>query len=325
MAEIKNKKIFITGGAGFIASHLISRLVRRNRIFVYDILDRTSLLKTGLQKNPNVKLIKGDVLDKKRLRRYLKNMDIVIHMASIAGVDQVLEQPVRTMEVNLLGTHNVGTVALENCPNLSHFMDFSTSEVFGAFAYKVSEGDVTSLGAVGESRWTYAVSKIAMEHYLFNLHKAFGFPVISIRPFNIYGPNQSGVGAIKTFIQRAVKNQKLKIHNDGSQIRAWCYVDDMVDALINALSHRRAVGHALNIGNPSAAITIYQLAVMIKRLSGSSSVIENVPWRKTEVELRIPSIDQAQRLLKWSPKTDLESGLVSTIEYYRDCPGKKQG
>ena len=141
--------------------------------------------------------------------------------------------------------------------------------MFGRYAYNVTEWDATTLGAVGEARWTYAVAKLATEHLAMNYRKQYGLPTCSIRPFNIYGPRQVGEGAVHHFIVRALKGEPLHVHNDGAQIRAWCYVDDIVDGIMLALTSDEAVGHAFNIGNPRSTLTIYSLAREIIRLSSS--------------------------------------------------------
>jgi nucleoside-diphosphate-sugar epimerase len=263
-----------------------------------------------------VKVIRGDVTDPDAAHAAAEGCEIIVHLAAIAGVDTVLRMPVDTMKVAILGTYNMLEAARQQ-PRLERFVDFSTSEVFGAYAYNVREADLTSLGAVGEARWTYAVSKLATEHLAHNYHKQFRLPAVSVRPFNIYGPGQIGEGAIHRFIVQALRDEDLTIHNDGSQIRAWCYVDDMAAGLLACLERDEAVGQAFNIGNPRSVVTIYNLAMQIVRLSGSRSKISFVPWNQTDVELRIPNIEKARRLLGYEPQVDLEDGLQRTIQWYR--------
>ena len=318
---LTGKRILLTGGAGFIGSRLASRLVaQKNEVVIYDNLHRNSLKDTGLAGHPAITVIQGDVLDPAGLAGAVQGCTMVVHLAAIAGVDTVLKMPVETLKVNILGTLNV-LDAIHRLPGLERFVDFSTSEVFGSFAYKVKEGDSTTLGAVGEARWTYAVSKLATEHFSFSYLKQFGVPATSVRPFNIYGPGQVGEGAIHRFITQALKGERITIHNDGSQIRAWCYVDDMVEGVVRALEVPGAVGHTFNIGNPRSVLTVYQLANEIIRLSKSTSTIEFVPWQSTEVELRIPNIDKAREILGYEPSVDLEPGLLRTIEWYRQKLG----
>ena len=308
--------MLITGGAGFIGTSLARRLVEANQVVVFDNLHRNALAGTPLADHPSLHLVEGDVLDAAALAEATKGCQVVIHLAAIAGVDTVLEMPVTTMKVSLFGTYNALEAAREN--GVDRFVDFSTSEVFGTFAYKVSERDVTHLGAVGEARWTYAVSKLATEHLAFNYHVQYGLPSISIRPFNIYGPGQVGDGAIHRFILRALAGEPLQIHNDGAQIRAWCYVDDIVDAVLRCLERPDAVGQAFNVGNPRSVCTIYELARSIVQLSGSSSELRFVEWPHPDIELRVPDIGKARRLLGWEPAIDLDEGLKRTIAWYRE-------
>jgi nucleoside-diphosphate-sugar epimerase len=313
---IQGKKILLTGGAGFIGTTLAVRLADQNDIVILDNFHRNALRHTRLSDHPNVKVIRGDVTDPNAAHAAAEGCEIIVHLAAIAGVDTVLRMPVDTMKVAILGTYNMLEAARQQ-PRLERFVDFSTSEVFGAYAYNVREADLTSLGAVGEARWTYAVSKLATEHLAHNYHKQFGIPAVSVRPFNIYGPGQIGEGAIHRFIVQALRDEDITIHNDGSQIRAWCYVDDMAAGLLACLERDEAVGQAFNIGNPRSVVTIYNLAMQIVRLSGSRSKISFVPWNQTDVELRIPNIEKARRLLGYEPQVDLEDGLQRTIQWYR--------
>jgi UDP-glucose 4-epimerase len=314
---IRDRTVLLTGGSGFIGSSLARRLLPGNRVVVFDNGSRDALSGSELAGHPNLRVIRGDVLDGPAVREAMRGCQMVIHLAAIAGVDTVLKMPVTTMKVSMLGTYNVLEAAVSE-GGVERFVDFSTSEVFGSYAYKVSEGDVTSLGAVGEARWTYAVSKLATEHLAHNYGVQYGLPALSIRPFNIYGPGQVGEGAVHRFIVRALKDEDLEIHNDGSQIRAWCYVDDIVEAVLLCLERPEAVGQAFNVGNPRSVCTIYDLARTIVRLAGGRSRIRFVEWAYTDVELRIPNIAKARRLLGFEPAVDLEDGLLRTIQWYRE-------
>jgi len=316
---IEGRTILLTGGAGFIGTALARRLLPDNRVVVLDNGARNALAGSGLIEHPNLKVVMGDVLDPAVVRETIRGCGIVVHLAAIAGVDTVIKMPVTTMKVNLIGTYNVLEAARAE-GSIERFVDFSTSEVFGSFAYKVSEGDVTSLGAVGEARWTYAVSKLATEHLSHNYGVQYGLPTVSIRPFNIYGPGQVGEGAVHRFIVRALAGEDLEVHNDGSQIRAWCYVDDIVEAVLLCLAQGEAIGQAFNVGNPRSVLTIYDLARTVVRLSGSTSRVTFVDWPYTDVELRIPNIAKARRLLGFEPRVDLDDGLLRTIAWYRERP-----
>jgi UDP-glucose 4-epimerase len=316
--SVNGKRIFITGGAGFIGTTICERLVEDNQIVLFDNGYRDALKHTTLGSHKNVTCIRGDVLDSDAVLKGMEGCQIVIHLAAIAGVPDVFRHPVMTMKVPLLGTYHALEAALKH--GVERLVDFSTSEVFGSYAFRVQEADVTSLGAVGEARWTYAVSKLATEHLAHNYYKEFGLPAVSIRPFNIYGPRQVGAGAVHEFVARALRGEDLVVYNDGSQIRAWCYVDDIVDGVMLSLTKDKAVGNAFNIGNPRCVVTVYNLAREIIRLTKSSSKIRFEYIDRADVELRVPSITKARELLGYEPKIDLEEGLLKTIEWYRSLP-----
>ncbi len=318
---IKGQRVLITGGAGFIGSHLAERLLVDNEVVVFDNFRRDAISGAGLA-SPKLKVIRGDVMDRKALQEAMSDCDCVVHMASIAGVDTVLKNPVKTMRVAMVGTDNALEAARE-LGSIRRFIDFSTSEVFGRYAYHVTEFDSTTLGAVGEARWTYAVAKLATEHLAMNYQKEFGLPACSIRPFNVYGPRQVGEGAVHHFIRKALVGENLIVHNEGSQIRAWCYIDDIVDAVMMCLTRDSAVGHAFNIGNARSTLTIYNLAQLIIRLTNSSSEIEFIDWPNTDVEVRVPNASKAKELLGFSAKVNLEEGLLRTIDWYRNALGDR--
>lgn len=307
----------MTGGAGFIGTALISRLIEDNEIVVYDTLQRNALKETNFLNHPNLTLIQGDVLDGEKLKEAIEGGNIVIHLAAIAGIDTVIKSPTTTMKVNMIGTFNVleATMTLDN---VERFVDFSTSEVYGSYAYKLGEGDTTTMGAVGEARWTYAISKLAGEHLAHSYYKEFGLPVVSLRPFNIYGPGQVGEGAIHIFITRALGNEDIQIHGDGDQIRSWCYVDDIVDGILLCLDEQEAVGNVFNIGNPKGTVTILGLAQKIVDICESKSKIVFVPKTYADVELRIPDIEKAKKILRYMPKIDLDEGIKRTVDWYRE-------
>jgi len=316
LPEITGERIFITGGAGFIGTNLVRRLGAENDIVVYDNLFRDGLQHLPADLRSKISFVKGDVTDADAVAEAMAGTTMVVHLAAIAGVDTVLQYPVRTMEVALFGTYNVIKGALRQ-KNIKRLIDFSTSEVFGQFAFRVQECDATSLGAVGEARWTYAVSKLATEHLALNYYKEQNFPAVSIRPFNIYGPRQIGAGAIKTFIEKAIAGEVLEVHGDGSQIRSWCYIDDIIDGVILCLARPQAVGEAFNIGNPNSTITIYHLAQLVNSIAGSKAGITHIENPNVDVELRIPNIAKARNLLGYSPKFDLMEGIKKTIDWYR--------
>jgi UDP-glucose 4-epimerase len=314
---LQGKRVFITGGAGFIATTLARQLVDRNEVVALDNLHRDALSATDLADHPNFQLHQADVLDAAAVRELAHGATHIVHCAAIAGVDTVLESPVRTMRVNLIGTYNVLEAAVATQDTLERIVDFSTSEVFGTHAYNVSEGQVSTIGSVGEARWTYAVSKLAGEHMAHAYHDELHVPTVTVRPFNVYGPGQIGGGAIRAFIEAALAGNDLTVRGDGSQIRAWCYVDDMVEAVRLCLEHPNAVGQSFNIGNPRSAVTIFDLAQRVKRLTGCPGEIVFAPLDYVDVELRIPNVTKAREEIGFEAQVELDDGLERTIAWYR--------
>jgi UDP-glucose 4-epimerase len=313
---MKNKRIFITGGAGFIANTLIQKLIEDNEIVVYDNFHRDTLTESGFADHKNMTIVKGDVLDYDNVQQSMKGCNIVVHAAAIAGIDTVVKSPVKTMRVNMIGTANVLEAAHEN-GGVERLIDFSTSEVFGPMAFKATEGQQTVSGSAGEGRWTYAVSKLAGEHLAHAYSNQYKLPVITVRPFNVYGPGQTGEGAIQIFIKKALKNEEITIHGDGAQIRAWCYVDDFVDCLFRCLDNPAAIGQSFNIGNARAVITILGLAQTVCRVLGSTSKINFVDALSADIAVRIPSVDKTADVLGFKAKVDLEEGILNTAEWMK--------
>jgi nucleoside-diphosphate-sugar epimerase len=314
---LSGKRILLSGGAGFIGTSLARRLVDANDIVVLDNLQRDALTGTDLAEHANFRFVQGDVLDAELVKEVARGATHIVHCAAIAGVDAVRASPVATMRVNLIGTYNVLEAGLATRETLERLVDFSTSEVFGTYAFKVAETHVTTTGSVGEARWTYAVSKLAGEHMAHAYHDELGLPTASVRPFNVYGPGQIGGGAIRAFVEAALAGRDLVIHGDGSQIRAWCYVDDLIDGVVLCLERDSAVGESFNIGNPRSTVTIYDLARRIHALAGATGEIRFQPLHYTDVELRIPNVDKARELLGFEPAVELDEGLERTIAWYR--------
>ncbi|MGI6614326.1 MAG: NAD-dependent epimerase/dehydratase family protein [Saccharofermentanales bacterium] len=314
---ITNKRIFITGGAGFIGSTLVGKLVENNEITIFDNFRRDSLSLKSYRNHRNLRIIEGNILDRELLLRSVPQSEVFIHSAAIAGVDTVIAHPTETMRVNLLGTAYALEAALR-MNKLERFVDFSTSEVFGTSAFRAEEGNPTNIGPVGEARWTYAVSKLAGEHLTKAYHTEYGLPTVTLRPFNIYGPGQVGEGAMKIFIERALNDEDIQIHGDGSQIRAWCYVDDFIEGLLISINHPNAVGESFNIGNNRTAITILGLAETTIRVLNSKSKIVFIDKPYADIELRVPNVEKAFQKLGFKAKVDMDEGISLTAQFYRE-------
>lgn len=310
------KRILITGGAGFIGTALVPVFLKMGySIRVFDNLSRNILSKTQIS-HPNLEIIKGDVRDYQSVRDAMRDVQIVVHCAAIAGIDTVIQSPTNTVRVNLQGTLNVLEAAHE-VGGIELLINFSTSEVYGNYAWAVGESHSAVTGSVGEARWSYAVGKLAGEHIAHAYFLEHKLPVVTVRPFNIYGPGQVGEGAIHAFVRKAIKDEDLTINGEGNQIRAWCYIDDFVDAIRRILVCPEAIGESFNIGNARAVVTVYGLAEAVIRVTGSKSRILFEPARSVDIELRVPKVEKAQRVLGFTSKVDLEEGIQRTAEYYR--------
>lgn len=314
---IRNQTILITGGAGFIGSTLASRLIEHNRVRIFDTFDRDALSDLpALKAHPNLTCIRGDVRDTAAVSAAAQGVDRIAHLASIAGVATVRARPTLTMRVALEGTTAVMEAAAQH--RVARVVSYSTSEVYGTHAWDVRESEPTPIGSVQEPRWTYACAKIAAEHLAHAYGREMAVPVVTLRPFNVFGPRQVGPGAILLFIRRALANEPIVVHGDGKQVRAWCYVDDMVDATLAALVRDEAVGHAFNIGNPAATVTVRELAERVHRLCGATTPVQFIPRDYADVELRVPDISAARQHLQFTPQVELDDGILRTAAWFRE-------
>lgn len=308
--------VFITGGAGFIGTHLVKRLAPDHTVTVYDNCTTNALERLGYDRHKNVTVIKGDILDVDHLLRSMEGADVVIHAAALVGVDAVTKDQLNTIKTNVFGTYNVLDAARHHAVP-GRVIVFSTSEIFGQMAYKVRETDPVLSGPPGEPRWGYGISKVAGEHLANAYHSRFGLPTVCVRPFNIYGPGQTMNGAMKMFIHKALQHEDITINGDGSPIRAWCYIDDFVDCILRCMTHPGAINESFNIGNAKTAITVLNLAQKIIRLLESPSQIHHGNPLATEIHLRIPCVDKAKEVLGFEAQIDLDTGILKTAESVR--------
>lgn len=310
------KRIAITGGAGFIGTHLAERLADQAELVLLDNLRRDSLKWVpALRDRSNVRFVPGDVLDGRQMAKEIEGADTVVHLAAIAGVSSYYKQPLETLRVNLLGTVNVLEAA--QTAGVKRFVYVSTSEVFGPDAMWVSETTPQRIGSGQDKRWVYATSKLAGEQFVMCFGEQHGIGCTVLRPFNVYGPRQTGEGAIANFCAAAVRGEPLVVYGDGSAIRAWCYVTDFVDAVARVLDRPEAVGESFNIGNPREVLTTLTLAREVVRLAPDVR-IESKEVDRAEVRGRVPVIDKARKLLGWEPEVDVVEGLRKTLEWHKE-------
>lgn len=317
-AMIEGKRILITGGAGFIGTTLAERLVERNTVVLYDCqLEGMPLTYSPIVGHPNLLTIRGDVRDYEALSREVEKAHIVVHLAAIVGVSDVLRRGRETIEVIVLGTSNVMRAAERN-QALERMVYLSTSEVFGPSSFRAHENSHPTVGPVTEARWTYSIAKLAGEHLVHSYKMEAGLPTVIIRPFNVFGPKRLGDHVIVRFIINALLNTDLEVHGDGSQIRSWCYIEDFLDGMLAALTRKEAIGEDFNLGCAENTLTIYDLARRVIRLCKSSSQIRFAEVSFTDIDVRVPRLDKARRLLGYQPRYDLEEALAHTIHWYQD-------
>ena len=305
-------KILVTGGAGFIGSHLCKKLINDNNTVV--CVDNFS---TGnisnikeLLENKNFIFIEHDVT----IPFDIDEVDQIYNLACPASPVHYQNNPVKTIETNILGTINVLNIARKN---KARILQASTSEVYGDPAqHPQSENYWGNVNPIG-MRACYDEGKRVAETLFFDYHRQYGVDIKVIRIFNTYGPNmqQNDGRVISNFIIQAINNSDITIYGDGKQTRSFCYVDDLIEGMISFMNNSSDMTGPLNIGNP-CEITINDLAELIVSLTNSNSKIINFSAQEDDPKKRKPDISLANNILNWEPKIDLQEGLKKTIEYF---------
>lgn len=316
-SPVRNKSILITGGAGFIGSSLAEKLVAHNRVILFDqSFAHGPIQYTPLAHHPNVTRIEGDILDAD-LGALVKQAEVIIHAAAMLGVSRVCNSARKTLETNYVGTSRL-LRALDRNPAIERFIYFSTSEVFGVNSFRVDETSHPHIGPIAESRWSYAMSKLAGEHLVASYFRETRLPIAIVRPFNIFGPRRTGDYALRRFITNALRNEPLEVYGDGTQIRSWCYIEDFCLGLTQMIVRPEAIGEDFNIGSPRNISTVLELARKVIELSGSRSTVVFRESPFPDISIRVPSLDKAKRLLGYEPRFDLDTGLRLTIDWHRE-------
>jgi UDP-glucose 4-epimerase len=317
-------RALITGGAGFIGSHLAEALLNAgHEVDIIDNLSTGSIRNVShLKANPKFKYAIDSVTNEPLLAELIDRNDVVFHFAAAVGVKLIVEQPVHTIETNVHGTE----VVLKHANKKKKLVFIaSTSEVYGKNAdVPFNEDADLVMGATVKHRWAYACSKAIDEFLALAYWKERDLPVIVVRFFNTVGPKQTGQYGmvLPNFVQQALAGEPITVFGDGTQSRSFTDVSDVVGCLVKLMKEKAAIGEVFNIGNPEE-VTILKLAELVKAQTGSSSVIEFVPYDKAyeagfeDMPRRVPDISKIHKLVGFQPTVQLNEIIAKVIEYFR--------
>jgi UDP-glucose 4-epimerase len=319
------RKLLVTGGAGFIGSHLCESLIERgDEVFVIDDLSTGRLENIAhLQDHPRFHLTIGSILDLKRLEPLVRRSDAIFHLAAVVGVKKIIDAPVETIETNILGSHNVLSLAAQA---RKLCLITSTSEVYGKSArHPFSENDDVVYGPTVKSRWSYACSKAIDEFLALAYWDSQKSPVVIVRLFNTTGPRQTGrYGMVlPRFIDQALRGDAITVYGTGHQTRCFADVRDVVRALLTLMQSPKAVGQVFNVGNPEE-ISILRLAHLVRKMAGSDSEIRIIPYDQAyqpgfeDMERRVPSVEKIGRLIRFKPRYKLHDTVKRMIEAWKE-------
>jgi UDP-glucose 4-epimerase len=315
-------RILITGGAGFIGSHLADAyLARGDKVFIIDDLSTGSFENIRhLKDHPRFHYTIESVHNQPVTAELVDQSDVIFHLAAAVGVKLIVESPVRTIETNVRGTECVLSLANKKKKKV---LIASTSEVYGlSMQVPFREDGNLVMGATTKGRWSYACSKAIDEFLALAYWREKKLPTIVVRLFNTVGPRQTGQYGmvIPTFVKQALANRPITVFGDGQQSRCFCYVGDVVGALIKLMDNEKSVGQVFNVGS-NKEISIYDLAKKVKELTNSDSEIVLVPYDEAyeegfeDMPRRVPDISKANKQIGFSPSVDLEGILKSVIAF----------
>jgi len=317
-------KVLITGGAGFIGSHLADELIRRgDRVCVIDDLSTGRLENIQhLLEDGGCSFVRCSVLDRFSVEEFVKECDVIYHLAAAVGVKYVIENQLKSIRFNVHGTETILELASKWRKKV---MIASTSEVYGkdgAVPYR-EDGD-RLMGATTTARWSYACTKALDEFMALAYFREQGVPVVIVRFFNTCGPRQTGQYGmvIPRFVRNALMSEPLIVHGDGTQTRCFTYVGDAIRAITALMQAEKAVGEIFNVGS-TQEIEIRDLAQKVIELTGSDSEIQYISYEEAygegfeDMKRRVPDISKIRDLIGWEPEVDLDGLLMKVIEYER--------
>lgn len=323
---IQNSEILITGGYGFIGSHIAKSLAEvslGNSITILDLNvgPETSGVDLGLDQHDNVIVVEGSVVETQDYNQLPRNFDCIISAAGYLGVNRVAQQQQLTLDTNIAGTRNTLEFASQHTEK-PLMVVISTSEVYGVDCASPTEDQPAVIPSTGQ-RWCYAASKLADEYYLRAYSQSHGIPGAIVRPFNVFGPHRYGSNAMTALVANALNDEELKISGDGQQVRSWCYIDDFCDGVVKLLGYRPDGIEAFNIGDDRYVFTMSDLAQQIIKIAGSRSKIKILHNDIEDVRYRVPNITKARELLGYSPQADFEISIDKVMQWMRETTRMK--
>ena len=315
-------RILVTGGAGYIGSHLVDRLVHLNHeVTVIDDLSTGNLANLTAVRG-DIRFVEATILDADIVDTLVAGADVVFHLAAAVGVGHIIEQPLRSLVINTKGAENVIAACVNHDRKL---LLASTSEIYGKTAkMPMSEDDDRVLGSTTIARWGYSTAK-AIDEHLALAHAQHGLRMSIVRYFNSYGPrlDPRGYGSVVANLMRqAIDNEPLTVHGDGSQTRCFTYVDDTVEGTLRAALDLRGEGQIFNVGNDHET-SIIDLATAIIAMTGSSSTVQHVSYEQRfgkgfeDTKRRIPDVQRARTVLDFNAGISLQDGLQRTLAWWR--------
>jgi UDP-glucose 4-epimerase len=324
--------VVVTGGYGFIGSHLVTALLDRgDSVTVFDFAKNTRDTSMDFDVHPKFRFVQGDVTDLAALEQALTpGVDTVFHLAAVVGVKNYLQEPLRVLDVNVIGTRNVLELSHRHGTRV---VFASTSEVFGKNPNPpFAEDDDRVLGSTRTARWSYSTSKGMAEHLVFAMHASYGLPVTVVRYFNVYGPRQAPIFVVSQSIHRVLNGRAPLLYDSGDQTRCFTYVDDAVAGTLLAADSDAAIGEAFNIGSMTETSMrgVVDLAIKIASVDAVSEaeVVDTAAQfggRYEDIPRRIPDSTKAQRELGWRLQITVEEGIRRTVEWARANPWYLEG
>ena len=318
---MKNSVVLVTGGSGFIGSHLIEKLLENgNEVHVFDLapLDKADNLRE-VKNHPGLRYVEGDIRDKEAMRKFWRpDAAAVYHLASVVGIKNYIADPLKLIDISVIGTKQLLEIARDHGTKV---IFSSTSEIYGKNpAVPWDEAGDRVLGPTSVDRWSYSSAKAVCEHMLYGINRQCGLPFSIVRFFNAYGPRQNSFFVVSQSVYKVLRNEQPLLYDDGNMTRCFTFIGDIVRGLLEVAVNPKAVGEAFNLGN-SVEVTMREVVETVLRVSGSSvgykvfDTTKEYGDRYEDIPRRIPKVEKAARLLGWKAEVQLEEGVRRTVDW----------